>query len=198
MQARRRTPNRLLGADAPAEPARPRVAAEFTRQLNDAEHENLRDRVARLEASIAFWAEDLDEAVANNEQLACEIERLRKELRQAGDRLAASEDARAALARDLAERDAHVAGLEARLVDQAVADADAHRDRARLHAIRRRIRARMVAQAEEIEGLRRTLALGHAARSQVEEELDACRADARRNARYLDRLEARLRDVEQG
>lgn len=191
MAARRRETARLVDGTPSSAPS-PERTEEFSRQVTLAENVNLRERVGRLEASMAFWAADLDEATAETQRLRGENEALKRRLREAEDRLATSEDRRAHLAEELSERDDHIAGLESRIVETDLAEIDAHRTRSRLHALRRRVRARMTAQAEEIDGLRRTLALGHAARSQVEAELREARLDAKRNARYLDKLEERL------
>ena len=149
----------------------------------------------RLEELLVIQEQCFGEVMASNAQFTVEVARLKEQLRQADSRLAAAEDAREALASALKEREEHIAELESRLQPLAIAEADAGLKRARMLALRGRVRARLVAQAEEIAGLRRTVALGHSARKQAEDELQACRADARRSARYLDRLEARLREA---
>ncbi|MEE2939154.1 MAG: hypothetical protein VX460_02095 [Planctomycetota bacterium] len=192
MNVPRRIPNRFHAPDVLAQAARRRFAAVVARGVSEAEDT---ERLERLEESLAIQERRFDEAMASNRSLAEEVVRLRQQLQQADGRLAAVEDAREALAGALEEREGHITELEARLLHLDVTDADAHRARARMLAHHSRVRARLVAQTEEIAGLRRTLALGHAARKQAEDELEACRADARRSARYLDRLEARLRDA---
>ena len=167
-------------------------ADDFSHQITAAENLNLRERVGRLEASIAFWAADVDEANEDNARLRSEIDALRGQLRDAEDQRVSAEDSKATLLEAISARDAHIAMLEGQVVDHDLAAIDSRRTRSRLHALRKRVRARLSAQAEEIEGLRRTVSLGHAARSQVEEELRACRLDAARNARYLDKLEERV------
>jgi len=165
---------------------------EFSHQITAAENTNLRERVGRLEASIAIWAADLDEASEENARLRAEVQGLRRELGGAMDKLEGLEGDKATLLESISARDAHISMLEGRVVEHDLAEIDSRRTRSRLHAIRRRIRARQARQAAEIEGLRRTVSLGHAARTQVEEELRACRVDAARNGRYLDRLEERI------
>ena len=193
MNVSRRIPNRFHVPDVLAQSARRRFAAVVARDVSEAEETERVERIAQHEESLAILEQSFDEAMASNAHLEEEIARLRQQLRDANGRLGAAEDAREALEGALEEREGHIAELEARLLPLAVADADAHRARARMLALHSRVRARLVAQTEEIAGLRRTLALGHAARKQAEEELEAYRAEARRSARYLDRLEARLR-----
>lgn len=192
------SPSQLPGHPAPSPEtgeARPRTAEDdaLDAQLTQAENANLKERLARLEGSIAFWAADVDEAKAEVARVRGELEEARRGLRDAEDQRAALEDERAALIDAVEARDSHIAALEARITEFDLREIDDRRTRSRLEAIRVRVRSRMAAQAEEIEGLRRTVALGHAARRQVEDELRAARSDAARNARYLDRVEERLR-----
>ena len=191
MKLQSRIPSSFGGPDAQAQPGRPGAAAKIQRQGSDAEDA---DRLVRLEESLAIQEQSFGEAMASNEHPADEVARRQQLLQQAADRLAAAEDARDALASVIEERDGQIAELEDRLQRLALADADAHRARVRMHALRGRVRARLVAQAEEIAGLRRTLAIGHAARKQVEEELEALREEARREAPCLGLLGERRRD----
>lgn len=192
MEARAQSSSVRVDASG-AQPRRVEGSDDFSRQVTLAENINLRERLGRLEASIAFWAADLDEANDEAARLRQELEGMKRLVREAEDRRATAEDARATLIEEVALRDDHIADLEARLHEHDLTAIDGHRVRARLEALRSRMRARIVAQAEEIAGLRRTLALGHAARVQVEAELRQCHLDAKRNARYLDKLEERLR-----
>lgn len=195
MNVQRRIPNPFHDPDVQEQPARRRLAAVVARDVSEERDTEQSESLERLEELLVTQEQCFGEVMASNARFAIEIARLKEQLRQADGRLAAAEDAREALKSALEERDEHVAELESRLLPLAIADADARRKRGRMLALRGRVRARLVAQAEEIAGLRRTLALGHAARKKAEDELEACRADARRSARYLDRLEARLRDA---
>jgi chromosome segregation ATPase len=172
------------------------VAAEFTHRIAVAENINLRERIGRLEASIAFWAADVDEATGESQRLRGEIDSLRTQARAADDARLAAEAERARLYEAVNLRDRHIAELEARIVTHDLDDVESRRTRSRLVTLRRRVRARMTAQADEIEGLRQMLVLGHAARRQVEDEVTEKRMDAVRNARYLDKLECRLEKAE--
>lgn len=172
------------------------VAADFSHRMTSAENVNLRERIGRLEASIAFWAADVDEANEEAQRLRSEVDALRIQARAADDARLAAEAERARLYEAVNLRDAHIGDLEARIVTHDMGDLETRRTRSRLVAIRKRVRARMVAQAEEIESLRRMLALGHAARRQIEDEVAELRTDGERNARYLDRLERRLEEAE--
>ena len=169
------------------------VASEFVDELSTAESTNLRERLGRLEASIAFWAADLDELNSENERLGAERDELRRRLRAAEDRATVAEDARATLEVALDDRENRIRILETGLLEADRRDIDAHATRSRLHAFRRRVRERMLAQSREIEDLRRMVKLGHAARLQVEREVRLLQDDARRDARYLDRVEQKLR-----
>lgn len=195
MEARSHSHASPRAARAASDPAESVQEDDFSHQITVAENMNLRERVGRLEASIAFWAADVDEANEDNARLRAEIDGLRSQLRDAEDQRASAEDGRATLLEAIADRDAHIAMLEGRVVDHDLQEIDSHRTRSRLQALRRRVRSRMSRQAQEIEGLRRTVSLGHAARLQVEEELRSCRLDAARNARYLDKLEERIQHL---
>lgn len=181
---------------APPEPATSDVADDFSHRIAAAENINLRERIARLEGSIASWAADVDEANEESQRLRSEIESLRTQARAAEDARLAAEAERARLYEAVNLRDAHIGELESRIVTHDMDDVETRRTRSRLVAIRKRVRARLTAQAEEIEGLRRMLALGHAARRETEDELSELRMDAERNARYLDKLERRLEEAE--
>ena len=194
MNVPRRLSNRFHAPDVLAQSARRRFAAVVARDVAEEQGTERVERRVQHEA-LVILEHRLDETMASNAHLTEEVARLREQLRLADARLGAAEDAREALEGALEEREGHIAELESRLMPLAAADADGHRARVRMLALHGRVRARLVAQAEEIAGLRRTLALGHAARKQAEEELEACRADARRSARYLDLLEARLRNA---
>ncbi len=172
------------------------VAADFSYRVASAENVNLRERIARLEASIASWAGDLDEANEETQRLRSEVESLRVQGRTAEDARLAAEAERARLYEAVNLRDAHIGELEARIVTHDMDDVETRRTRSRLVAIRKRARARMAAQYEEVMSLRRMLALGHAARRQIEDELAEMRMDSERNARYLDKLERRLEEAE--
>lgn len=191
MKLQSRISNHFGGPDAQAQPGHRSATAKVDRQPSDALDA---DRLARLDESLAIQEQSFDEAMASNAHLSDEVARRQQLLRQADDRLAAAEDARDALASVIEERDGQIAELEDRLQRLALADADAHQARARMHALRGRVRARLVAQAEEIAGLRRTLAIGHAARKQVEEELEALRNEAHRGAPSIGLLGERRRD----
>lgn len=192
MEARSHSQSGLGRDRAVPEPAEGVQDDDFSRRITVAENINLRERLGRLEASIAFWAADVDAANEDSARLRAEIDGLRSQLRAAKDQSASAENSRATLLEAVADRDAHIAMLEGRVVDHDLQEIDSHRTRSRLQALRRRVRARMGRQAREIEGLRRTVNLGHAARLQVEEELRSCRLDVARNARYLDKLEERI------
>ncbi|QDV06344.1 hypothetical protein Poly30_18530 [Planctomycetes bacterium Poly30] len=172
------------------------MAADFSHRIAVAENLNLRERIGRLEASIASWAADVDEANEESQRLRTEIESLRAQARASEDARLAAEAERSRLYEAVSLRDAHIAELEARIVTHDMDDVNTRRTRSRLVALRKRARARFTAQAEEIESLRRMLALGHAARRQIEDELAEMRMDAERNARYLDKLERRLEETE--
>lgn len=172
------------------------MAADFSYRIASAENVNLRERLGRLEASIAVWASDLDEANAETQRLRSEVEGMRAESRAAEDARLAAEAERARLYEAVNLRDAHIGELEARIVTHEMDGVDVQRTRSRLMAIRGRVRARLSAKCEEIEGLRRMLALSHAARRQLEGELTEMRMDAERNMRYLDKLESRLKGAE--
>lgn len=197
MEARSTKPERLIHPSAvPKSAAEVPSAEEFSRQITVAENINLRERVGRLEASIAFWAADVDEASEENARLRSEIDGLKRQVREAGERANESEADGAALLEAVSARESHIALLESRVVEKDLEDIDSRRTRARLHALRMRVRSRLTSQSEEIEGLRRTLSLGHAARRQVEDELRDAHSDAARNARYLDKIEQRLKAAE--
>ncbi len=172
------------------------VANDFSHRIVLAENVNLRERLARLEGSIASWATDVDEANEETQRLRGEIDALRIQARAAEDARLAAEAERARLYEAVNLRDGHIAELEARILTHEMDDVETRRTRSRLVALRQRVRARMTAQADEIENLRRMLALGHAARRQTEDELAEMRMDAERNARYLDKLERRLEETE--
>jgi chromosome segregation ATPase len=186
--------------DASAQPALQEagadVAADFSYRVAAAENVNLKERIGRLEASIAFWAADVDEANEEAQRLRTEVESLRVQARTAEDAKLAAEAERARLYEAVNLRDAHIGELEARIVTHDMDDVATRRTRSRLVAIRKRVRARMAAQSEELASLRRMLALGHAARRQTEDELAGMRMDGERNARYLDKLERRLEEAE--
>lgn len=173
------------------------VAADFSHKITLAENVNLRERLVRLEGSIASWATDVDEANEETQRLRGEVESLRVQARVAEDARVAAEAERARLYEAVNLRDGHIAELEARILTHEMDDVETRRTRSRLVALRQRVRARLTAQAEEIDSLRRMLALGHAARRQTEDELAELRMDAERNARYLDKLERRLDEAEQ-
>ena len=173
------------------------VAADFSHKITLAENVNLRERLVRLEGSIASWATDVDEANEETQRLRGEVESLRVQARMAEDARVAAEAERARLYEAVNLRDGHIAELEARILTHEMDDVETRRTRSRLVALRQRVRARLTAQAEEIDSLRRMLALGHAARRQTEDELAELRMDAERNARYLDKLERRLEEAEQ-
>ena len=179
----------------PADPGTD-VAADFSYRIASAENVNLRDRIGRLEASIAFWAADVDEANEEAQRLRTEVDALRIQARAAEDARLAAEAERARLYEAVNLRDAHIGDLEARIVTHDMDDVETRRTRSRLVAIRKRVRAKMAAQSEEVESLRRMLALGHAARRQIEDEVAEMRMDGERNARYLDKLERRLEEAE--
>ena len=165
---------------------------EFSQQITVAENVNLRERIGRLEASIAFWASDVDEATEESARLRTEMDKLRAALRAAEAEAAEARADRETLLESIAARDSLIGAMESRAVDQEFEDAEQARTRSRLQAIRRRVRARLTSQAQEIEGLRRMLSLGHAARREVENELLETKSDLARNERYLDKLEERL------
>ncbi len=169
------------------------VAERFSEELTLAENANLRERIGRLEASIAFWAADLDELNAENERMCAERESLKQKLRDAEHGRQVAEDARATLEVVLEDRDDRIGVLEDELQEADRREIHARSTRARLHSLRMRVRERLAAQSREIEDLRRMVQLGHAARLQVEEELRQRGEDQRRDARYLDKLEHKLR-----
>lgn len=169
---------------------------QFSAEIARAETHNLRERIARLEASIASWAADLDDAADRIDGLQRQLEDARAELRRSEDRRAALLDQRASLVEDLAARDARIAELEARLADADAGSAAALRTRARIVAVWSRLRDRLRAQEDELDGLRRCLSAGHAARKRVEERLAIALEDNERDARYLDKLEERLARAE--
>lgn len=171
------------------------VAEEFSAELTVAENQNLRERIGRLEASIAFWAADLDELNAENERLVEERDALKRQVRDAEHQRVVAEDARATLEVVLEDRNERINVLEDELHEADRREIHARTTRARLHSLRMRVRERLAAQRREIEDLRRMLQLGHAARLQVEDELRRLGDDQRRDARYLDKLEAKLREA---
>ncbi|MEM9382185.1 MAG: hypothetical protein AAGB93_19675 [Planctomycetota bacterium] len=172
------------------------VANKFVEELSSAEELNLRERLGRLESSIAFWAADLDDLSSENERLREERDDLLRRLNRLEDRAIVAEDARATLEVVLDDRQERIRMLELGLLEADRREVDAHSTRARLLELRKRMRSRMTSQSREIEELRRMVKLGHAARLQVERELNLMQEDARRDARYLDRLERKLREVE--
>lgn len=171
------------------------VAEEFSAELTVAENQNLRERIGRLEASIAFWAADLDELNAENERLVVERDELKRQVRDAQHQRVVAEDARATLEVVLEDRNERINVLEDELHEADRREIHARTTRARLHSLRMRVRERLAAQRREIEDLRRMLQLGHAARLQVEDELRRLGDDQRRDARYLDKLEMKLREA---
>ena len=172
------------------------VANEFVEELSSAEEINLRERLGRLESSIAFWAADLDDLSSENERLREERDELMRRLKRIEDRAIVAEDARATLEVVLDDRQERIRLLELGLLEAARREVDAHSTRARLLDLRKRMRSRMTSQSREIEELRRMVKLGHAARLQIERELNLMQEDARRDARYLDRLEVKLRELD--
>ena len=168
------------------------VAGEFIEELSAAESINLRERLGRLEASIAFWATDLEDLNAENERICAERDALSLRLQQAEEGQVDAEDARATLEVVLADRDERIRILETGLLEAEQKDVEALSTRARLQSLRKRVRERMTSQSGVIKDLRSLLKLGHAAQLQAERELQGMRDDARRNARYLDRLEEKL------
>ncbi|MEM8712103.1 MAG: hypothetical protein AAGG01_14225 [Planctomycetota bacterium] len=191
MQPQSSTPPEPSGDGLPSD-----LANDFSHRIAAAENVNLRERISRLESSIATWAADLDEAHDESLRLRSEIESLRIQARAAEDAKLAAEAERSRLYEAVSLRDAHIGELESRIVTHDMDDVESRRTRSRLVAIRKRVRARLTAQAEEVESLRRMLALGHAARRQVEDEVAEMRMDAERNAKYLDKLERRLVEAE--
>lgn len=171
-------------------------AADFSYRVANAENVTLRERINRLEASIALWAKDVDEANEEAQRLRTEVDALRIQARAAEDARLAAEAERARLYEAVNLRDSHIGELEARIVTHDMGDVATLRTRSRLVAIRKRIRARMLAQAEEVTNLRRMLALGHAARRQIEDDMAGMRTDSERSERYLNRLESRLEETE--
>ena len=172
------------------------VASEFIEELSSAESINLRERLGRLEASIAFWATDLDELNAENERICSERDELKLRLQEMEDGKLHAEEARTTIEVVLDDRDQRIKILETGLLEAERRSMEAHTTRTRMQALRKRVRDRMTAQSGEIEDLRRMVQLGHAARLQVERELQRMKDDARRDARYLDRLETKLRTAE--
>jgi len=172
------------------------VASEFIEELSSAESINLRERLGRLEASIAFWATDLDELNAENERICSERDELKLRLQEMEDGKLHAEVARTTIEVALDDRNARIKTLETGLLEAERRSMEAHTTRTRMQALRKRVRDRMTAQSGEIEDLRRMVQLGHAARLQVERELQRMKDDARRDARYLDRLETKLRTAE--
>ncbi|MEM1453163.1 MAG: hypothetical protein AAF957_27575 [Planctomycetota bacterium] len=172
------------------------VANEFVEELSSAEEINLRERLGRLESSIAFWAADLDDLSSENERLREERDELMRRLKRIEDRAIVAEDARATLEVVLDDRQERIRLLELGLLEADRREVDAHSTRARLLDLRKRMRSRMTSQSREIEELRRMVKLGHAARLQIERELNLMQEDARRDARYLDRLEVKLRELD--
>lgn len=183
---------RQQGAAADAAPE-----DEFSQQITIAENLNLRDRISRLEASIAYWASDVDEANEENARLRSEIDEIRAAMRDAEAEAREARADRETLLESVAARDSLIGAMESRAVDKEFEDAEHARTRSRLQAIRRRVRARLTAQAREIERLRRMLSLGHAARREIEHELLETKSDLARNERYLDKLEERLAIAEE-
>ena len=172
------------------------VANEFVEELSSAEEINLRERLGRLESSIAFWAADLDDLSSENARLREERDELMRRLKRIEDRAIVAEDARATLEVVLDDRQERIRLLELGLLEADRREVDAHSTRARLLDLRKRMRSRMTSQSREIEELRRMVKLGHAARLQIERELNLMQEDARRDARYLDRLEVKLRELD--
>ena len=62
-------------------------AAEFSYRVAAAENVNLKERIGRLEASLASWASDVDEAHGEAQRLRTEVEALRVAARAAEDAL---------------------------------------------------------------------------------------------------------------
>ena len=124
------------------------MAADFSYRIASAENVNLRERLGRLEASIAVWASDLDEAYAETQRLRSEVEGMRAESRAAEDARLAAEAERARLYEAVNLRDAHIGELEARIVTHEMDGVDVQRTRSRLMAIRGRVRARLSASAK--------------------------------------------------
>ncbi|MEM6674898.1 MAG: hypothetical protein AAF726_18765 [Planctomycetota bacterium] len=155
----------------------------------------LRERIERLEASIGLWASGLDELNAENERLIAERAHLRRELEISEHRSHVAADARATLEVALDDRDERIQILETELVQAERREAEARSMRIRMRDLRERVHVRLQAQRSEIVDLRRMLALGHAARHQVEEQFKQLARDRERDGRYLDRLEQKLRDA---
>lgn len=188
--------NRPRPATADRAHAAVMVASEFIDELSSAESINLRERLGRLEASIAFWATDLDELNAENERVCTERDELKLRLQEMEDGKLDAEEARTTIEVVLDDRDQRINILETGLLEAERRSMEAHTTRTRMQALRKRVRDRMTAQSGEIDDLRRMVQLGHAARIQVERELQRMNDDARRDARYLDRLENKLRTSE--
>ena len=183
-------------SNEPSQRTDPTDAEDFSQRILAAENANLRERLARLEASMASWASDLDAASDEAARLREEVGALRLKARTAEDARLAAEAERARLIEGTSLRDSHIADLEARVVAHDMESIEARRTRSRLVAIRKRIRTRLTSQAEEMTSLRRMLSIGHAARQEVEAELAELKMDSERNMRYLDKLEKRLEAAE--
>lgn len=177
-------------------PARSATPDRVELSLLRAENKSLREKLGRIEASMAAWAADLDKAQAESQALRSTIDEMRDHVRDAQserDRVRADANA---LRAAIELRDVHIADLESRIVTGDMERLDQKRTRARLVALRRRIRARLVRQGATIAALRRELEGADATRRRAESESLTRATDLRRNERYLDRLERRLAEAE--
>ncbi|MEM7517664.1 MAG: hypothetical protein AAF368_12180, partial [Planctomycetota bacterium] len=80
MKSHSPTPKGSSGDGPPSD-----LANDFSHRIAAAENVNLRERISRLEGSIATWAADLDEAHDESLRLRSEIESLRSQARAAED-----------------------------------------------------------------------------------------------------------------